>query len=90
MVPEIRAQSSSSSWPVRMRVWSTRDSEARERIMICSEGISRLKIKTGLSCNIAAFSTRFIAKVVLPIDGRAATIIRSDGWSPAVFLFRSS
>ena len=29
--------------------------------------------------NIAAFSTRFIANVVLPIDGRAATIIKSDG-----------
>ena len=90
MVPEMRAQSSSSSCPVRILVWSTRDSDARERIMICSEGISRLKIRTGLSCNIAAFSTRFIANVVLPIDGRAATIIKSDGCKPAVFLLRSS
>ncbi|CSI84408.1 Uncharacterised protein [Vibrio cholerae] len=70
-------------------VWSTRDNEASIRIMICSAGISSEKISTGLSCSIAAFSHRFIAKVVLPIEGRAATMIRSEPCKPAVFLFRS-
>ena len=89
MVLEIRAQSSSSSWPVRILVWSTRESDANIRIMIWSPGISRLKISTGFSCIIAAFSARFIAKVVLPIEGRAATMIKSDFCKPAVFLSKS-
>ncbi|SQI45944.1 Uncharacterised protein [Serratia plymuthica] len=62
MVLEMRAQSSSSSWPVRMRVWSTRDSDASIRIMIWLPGISRLKISTGFSCVIAACSHRFMGE----------------------------
>ena len=70
-------------------VWSTRLNDANIRIMICSEGISRLKTSTGLSSAIMAFSIKFMAKVVLPIDGRAATIIRSEGCIPLVILSRS-
>ncbi|MDF2794593.1 MAG: hypothetical protein K0S85_2346, partial [Pseudomonas orientalis] len=38
-----------------------------------SPGISREYTSTALSLRSTAFSTRFIAKVVLPIDGRPAT-----------------
>ena len=57
--------------------------------MICSEGISKLNTNTGFSSDIMAFSTKFIAKVVLPIEGRAATIIKSEGCRPLVFLSKS-
>ena len=39
---------------------------------------------------MAAFSQRFIANVVLPIEGRAATMMRSEGCKPAVFLSKST
>ena len=58
--------------------------------MICSAGISKLKTNTGLSLAMAAFSQRFIANVVLPIEGRAATMMRSEGCNPAVFLSKST
>ena len=48
-----------------------------------------LKIATGFSCLIAAFSAMFIASVVLPMDGRPATIIKSESCSPAVFSSKS-
>ena len=35
------------------------------------------------------FPHKFIAKVVFPIEGRAATIIKSPGCKPAVFLSKS-
>ena len=58
-------------------------------MMICSEGISSEKISTGLSAVRAACSHRFMAKVVLPIEGRAATMIKSERCKPAVILSRS-
>ena len=43
-----------------------------------------LKIATGTRALIAACSAMFIARLVLPIDGRPATMIRSPFCSPAV------
>ena len=57
--------------------------------MICSAGISKLNTNTGFSLPNAAFSQRFIAKVVFPMEGRAATMIKSDFCKPAVFLSKS-
>ena len=37
-----------------------------------------------------AFSQAFIANVVLPMEGRAATMMRSEGCKPAVFLSNST
>ncbi|MNP53347.1 hypothetical protein D3C76_1478160 [compost metagenome] len=54
-----------------------------------SPGISREYTSTALSLRSTAFSTRFMAKVVLPIDGRPATMIRSAGCRPLVFSSRS-
>ena len=57
--------------------------------MICSDGISRLNTSTGFVSAIMAFSHKFMANVVLPIEGRAATMIKSEGCNPLVFLSRS-
>ena len=65
MVREIRAQSSSSRLAVRILVWSTRLNDANIRIIICSEGISKLNTRTGFSSDSMAFSHKFIANVVL-------------------------
>ena len=54
-----------------------------------SLGISRLNTKTGKSLANAAFSTIFIANVVLPIDGRAAIITKSAFCKPEVMLSKS-
>ncbi|MNJ60320.1 hypothetical protein D3C77_560420 [compost metagenome] len=84
-----RGQSSSSSLPARTLVWSMRPTEASIRITMESAGISRENTSTALSVRSTAFSTRFIAKVVLPIDGRPATMIRSAGCRPLVASSRS-
>ena len=55
-----------------------------------SAGISRENTSTALSVRSTAFSTRFMAKVVLPMDGRPATMIRSAGCRPLVFSSRSA
>lgn len=90
LIAEVRrGQSSSSSLPERTLVWSIRPSDESIRITIESEGISREYTNTALSVRITAFSTRFMAKVVLPIDGRPATMIRSAGCRPLVFSSRS-
>jgi len=84
-----RGQSSSSSLPVRTLVWSIRPRDDSIRMTIESEGISNEYTSTTLSVRSTAFSTRFMAKVVLPIDGRPATMIRSAGCRPLVFSSRS-
>ena len=51
----------------------------------CSRDISMLKTPTlALRGPNAAFSAMFMAKVVLPIEGRPATMIRSPFCRPAV------
>ena len=84
-----RGQSSSSRRPERTLVWSMRPSEDSIRMISDSPGISSENTSTALSLRITAFSTRFMAKVVLPIDGRPATIIRSAGCKPDVMLSSS-
>ncbi len=44
---------------------------------------------TGRSLAITACSTRFMAKVVLPMEGRPAMITRSEGCRPEVISSRS-
>ncbi len=85
MVEEIRASLHHPTDPYGSWFGLRETRDANIRIINCSAGISNEKIKTGLSCCIAAFSHKFIAKVVLPIDGRAATITKSEPWRPAVF-----
>ena len=86
----ILGQSCSASLPVLIFCSSTRPSELISRIASCSAGISIENTATGLSPLIATCSARFIAKVVLPIDGRPATMMRSEGCSPLVFSSRSA
>ena len=85
----IRAQSSSPNIPVRRCDWSTRPSEEIILNASCSRDISIEKTAEGTPLPIAAFSAMFSASVVLPIEGRPATTIRSPGCSPAVIRSRS-
>jgi hypothetical protein len=50
----------------------------------CSRDISIENTATGLLKAIAAFSATLSANVVLPIEGRPATMTRSPGCNPAV------
>ena len=54
------------------------------RISSASLDISSEKTPITLPSITAAFSAMFMAKAVLPIDGRAAMMIRSDGCNPLV------
>ena len=85
----MRAQSSSPKLPVRRWLWSTRPSDEIMRIASCSRDISIENTATGVLAEIAAFSAMLSANVVLPIDGRPATMIRSPGCRPAVMRSRS-
>ena len=85
----MRAQSSSPNMPVRRWLWSTRPSEEIMRIESCSRDISIENIATGTLPEIAAFSAMLSASVVLPIEGRPATMTRSPGCRPAVMRSRS-
>ncbi len=51
--------------------------------------ISSEKNATGTLCSIAACCAMFSVNAVFPIDGRAATMIRSAGWKPDVISSRS-
>ena len=84
MVLEIRAQSSSSSCPVRIRVWSTREREQHTHHDLVA-GHLEAENQHRFSSVIAAFSTSSW-RSGFPMDGRApATILKSDGCRPAVF-----
>ena len=52
-------------------------------------GISSEKMATGSLAPMATASAMFIAKVVLPIEGRPAMMMRSPACKPAVILSRS-
>ena len=54
------------------------------RCMICSMDISSEKTAVGMADMAAARMATFMAKAVLPMDGRPATMMRSEGWRPAV------
>ncbi len=49
------------------------------RISNASRDISSEKTPTTLPSSTAAFSAMFMARAVLPIEGRAARMTRSDG-----------
>lgn len=69
-------------------VWLMCDSDVRECIMICFDGIFSEKISIGLFCNIVVFLMRFIVNVVLFIDGCVVMMIKFDGCKLVVFLLR--
>ena len=78
--------------PLRNFVISTPDRLHNKRIASCSEDISRLKNKVGtglLDFDMTAFSAILSARLVLPMDGRAARTIISLGRNPNVSLSRS-
>ena len=82
-------QSSCSSLPLRILVWSIRPTEDSMRMISESAGISMLNTRMGLAWLRMACSTRFMAKLVLPMEGRPATITRSAGCRPEVMPSRS-
>ncbi len=82
-------QSSAVNAPVRNTWASILPSAQSIRMTSCSAPISRLKIATFSSVLVATFCATFSAKAVLPTEGRAATIIKSLRWKPAVILSKS-
>ena len=77
-------QSESERYPVRSLWESTLATEHSIRCTSCSFDISRLKMATGMCSWTAACCAMFRQKLVLPMEGRPATTIRSDGCNPAV------
>ena len=82
----------SESWrrPVLIRWESIRPMEQSMRRASCSMDISRLKTATGIFSIRAACWTMFMARAVLPMEGRPARMIRSEGCRPAVMRSSSS
>ena len=78
------AQSSSCRFPVRILWESTLDSRANRRFTSCSLLISRLKMATDRSFRKAIYWAIFSTNAVFPMDGLAATRIRSEGCRPEV------
>ena len=89
MALPILGQSASWSFPVRIRVASTRASEHSRRWVSSRWLISSENSSTGLLSLIPAWATMPRAKLVLPMAGRAPTTIRFDGCSPASCSSRS-
>ena len=86
------SQSSASKLPERSFSLSTLASAESSLVTNCSLDISRLKTKVapGASERVATYLAMFSAKAVLPIAGRAATMIRSEGCNPLVLWSRSA
>ena len=61
-----------------------RASDVSRRMNSCSFDISRLKKPTVMPSFVPMCCAMFRQKLVLPIDGRAATMTRSPGWRPDV------
>ena len=77
-------QSRSPRNPVRRRWLSIAASDVSMRRNNCSFDISRLKKPTVIAFFVPTYCAMFSTRLVLPIAGLAATMIRSDGWSPAI------
>ena len=90
MVLVRRTQSPSSKRPERNRLWSIEPNEESRRTAIESAGISIEKTIAGRLLPNNTFSIKFMAKVVLPILGRAATMIKSPFCIPKVLLSNST
>ena len=83
------AQSLLSSLPVRSLVPLTRASDERSRLASCSRDISSEKNATVFFDWHATLRAILSAKLVLPIPGRAARMIRSLRLSPVIMRSRS-
>src|SRR5579864_6149723 len=74
----------------RNRCASTRASDVSSRRNNCSFDISKLNIPTVFPPSMPQCDAMFRTRLVLPIEGRAATITRSAGWNPDVNSSRST
>ena len=74
---------------MRSFLLSILDSMESRRSPSCSRDISSEKMTTRPFFLIATFWAMLSAKAVFPMDGRAATMIRSDFCSPVVMRSRS-
>ena len=85
IAPVTRIQSPSSSWPCFRRLWSTLPTEHSRRWAISALDISSENSATGF-CNVTATCSAMLsARLVLPIEGRAARITRFDFCRPEVW-----
>ncbi len=66
-----------------------RASDVSRRRNSCSFDISRLNTPTVMSVLVPTCWAMFSTRLVFPIDGRAAMMTRSAGWSPDVISSRS-
>ena len=64
--------------------------EAMKRCASSDSDISSEKSATALRAPSAAFSAKLAISADLPIDGRAARMMRLPGWKPPVMVSRSS
>ena len=86
----IRPHSSGVRLPTRSFLLDTRASDESRRLTICSRDISRLKNATGRLLLTATLRAMFSAKLVLPMPGRAPTMIISDRLRPVVSSSRAA
>ena len=63
---------------------STRPSAQSSRCTSCSLDISRLSTSTRLWFRTPAYFAMFMAKAVLPMEGRPAMMMKSLDWKPEV------
>ena len=84
-----RGHSSGASLPVRSRVESTRPSAHINRWVTSSRDISIENTATGNPSRMPTCDAMLSASEVFPMPGRAARMIRLDGWKPAVILSMS-
>ena len=95
--PGISSSSAARSLPMSSRAEEAgaqfvrvhRACEHSMRLSSASFDISSEKTATTLPSRTAAFSAMLMAKAVLPIEGRAAMMIRSDFCRPLVISSRS-
>ena len=88
--PSIRfSQSASCRLPVRSFWASTLDSRANRRLTSCSFDISSENMAAHKCSWMVMCWAKLRTKAVLPIEGRAAIRIRSEGCKPAVCLSKS-
>ena len=76
--------SCASNCPVRNLLLPTSDSIETRRCTNCRFDISRENKATPFPNSIAAFRAKESVNAVFPMDGRAATIIKSEGCQPEV------
>ena len=75
---------SAVSLPLRTSAEESPDSATMRRIISCTELISSEKKATGFSWSMAMLRAMERTKAVLPIEGRAAMMMGSEGCHPSV------